>query len=113
VPVTGPAGVIPATSFLIHVKAVPSVALAGLYTTALLLHISGMVSGLLSDGVGLTVIVNDLDGPWQSTEPLLNVGVTVIKALTGAVPGFEGVKEIVFPVPEATRFMEVLLLVHE
>lgn len=55
-------------------------------------------------------MVNVCEGPVQLTPPLLNVGETVIVAVTGEVPVFTAVKEGIFPVPEAARPMEVLLL---
>ena len=39
------------------------------------------------------MIVNVLDVPVQLTEPLVNVGVTVMVATTGAVPAFIAVNE--------------------
>lgn len=70
-----------------------------------------MVSGLERVGVGLTVIVNVCEGPGQSTDPLLNDGVTVIVAEIGAVPVLVAVKANV-PVPSEPRPMAVLLLVQ-
>lgn len=77
-----------------------------------LLQISGIVRGLDSVGVGLTVIVKLWDGPGQSTDPLLNEGVTVMVADIGDIPVFVAVNAKV-PDPSAPRPMAVLLFVHE
>ena len=53
--------------------------------------------------VGLTVMVNVVDGPVQLTPPFVKVGVTVIVAVTGAVPLFTAVNAAIFPVPLAAR----------
>jgi len=58
VPVTGPAGVIPAAASLVHEKVVPAVSEVGVYVNSELLHTSGGVRVLFSAGVGFTVIVN-------------------------------------------------------
>jgi hypothetical protein len=76
-----------------------------------LLQISGGVSELESVGVGLMVMVNVLDGPGQSVDPKLNVGVTVMVADIGAVPGFRATNDRL-PVPFAPNPIAVLLLVH-
>ncbi len=62
-------------------------------------------------GVGLTVMVNVFDGPGQSVPLKLNVGVTVIVAEMGAVPGFTAIK-VIGPVPSAPSPIAVLSLVH-
>ena len=59
-------------------------------------------------GVGLTVIVNVIDGPLQP----LATGVTVIVAVTGALVVFVAVKAAILPVPDAARPMLVLLFVQ-
>lgn len=59
-------------------------------------------------GVGLTVIVNVLGVPVQ--EP--DTGVTVMVAVTGAVPAFTAVKAGILPVPDAARPMDGVLLVQ-
>ena len=79
----------------------------------LLLQTSGGVSELLSVGVGFTVIVKVCTGPGQLVPPLVNVGVTVIVAITGAVPALSAVKEGIFPMPFAARFIDGVLFVHE
>lgn len=57
-------------------------------------------------------MVNVCAGPGQLTPPLVNVGVTVIVAITGEVPVFTAVKAAIFPLPEAARPMEELLFVQ-
>ena len=69
-------------------------------------------AGCTTCPVGLTVIVNVFVGPGQLLPPLVNVGVTTIVPVLGAVPGLVPVKEI-SPVPVAGRPIVVLLLVHE
>ena len=59
-----------------------------------------------TDGIGLTVIVNDLGVPLVTP----SVGVTMIVATTGVLPLFTAVKEAILPVPLAARPIEVLLL---
>ena len=57
---------------------------------------------------GLTVIVKLSGVPAQPA----NEGVTVIVAVTGAVPVFAAVNDAMFPVPLAARPIDVVLLVH-
>jgi hypothetical protein len=57
---------------------------------------------------GLTVIVKVCDVPGQP----FAVGVTVMVAVTGAVPVFVAVKEVIFPVPLAARPILVVLFVQ-
>ncbi len=60
----------------------------------------------------MTVIVKVTGGPGQLNGPLVNVGVIVIVAVTGAVPGFVAVNDGRLPVPEAASPILILLLVH-
>jgi hypothetical protein len=60
-------------------------------------------------GIGFTVIVNILGVPGQI--PLK--GVTVIVAVTGALPVLMAVKAGISPLPPAARPMEVFVFVHE
>jgi hypothetical protein len=61
-----------------------------------------------ADGAGFTVIEND------SGAPLLpfKVGVTVITAVIGSLDVFNAVKEGIFPVPEDSNPIEIVLLVQ-
>ena len=111
VPVVGPAGVIPATTPLVQLNVVPAVDDVGLYVTTVLLQISAIVKGLVRTGVGFTRIVKVCEGPGQSTEPLLNDGVTVIVALIAAEPVLVAVKERL-PVPSVPNPIAVLVLVQ-
>ena len=61
----------------------------------------------------MTVIVKVVGVPSQPTEPLVNRGVTVIVAVTGAVPVFTAVKEAMSPVPLANNPIEGVLFVHK
>ena len=76
---------------------------------SVLLHLSAGVSVLLSAGVGLTVIVNVC---WAPAQPS-NEGVTVIVAVTGAVPLLVAVNDGMFPEPLAARPIDGVLLLHE
>lgn len=58
--------------------------------------------------VGNTVIVNAMGVPTHA----FAVGVTVMVAITGAVPGFVAVNEGITPVPVADKPMDGALLVH-
>ena len=49
----------------------------------------------------------------QLTDPFANVGVTVIVAVSGAVPALVALKLKLFPVPAAASPMDVLLFVQE
>ena len=65
-------------------------------------------AGLVTVGVGLTVMVKDCGVPGQ----LLAVGVIVIVALIAAFVEFVAVNEAIFPVPLAGNPMAVLLFVQ-
>ena len=73
-----------------------------------------IVSGLAVEtiGVGFTVIVKVWDGPEQFTLLLLNVGVTIMVAVTGDDPIFVAVKAGIFPFPEAAKPIEAAELVQ-
>jgi hypothetical protein len=62
----------------------------------------------LTVGVGYTVMVNDSGVP---THPFA-VGVTVIVAITVAVPLLVAVKDGIFPVPLPASPMDGVLLIH-
>ena len=62
--------------------------------------------------VGFTVIVNVSGLPGQDTVPFVNVGVTVIVAITGAVPELVAVKDAIFPLPDAGSPMPGAEFVH-
>ena len=66
-----------------------------------------MATGL-TVGAGLTVIVNVMGVP---TQPLAD-GVTVIVAITGAVPALVAVNEAILPLPAAARPMDGVVLVQ-
>ena len=108
----GPAGEIPAVAPLVQLKFVPAIVPVGVYVTAVLLQISGSVSGLESAGVGLTVILKFREGPGQSTDPLLKVGVTVIVPDIGMMPVFAATNVKLLPAPLEPRPIAVLLLAH-
>ena len=62
--------------------------------------------------VGLTVIVNVCGMPLHDSPPFEKVGVTVMVAVTGAVPLFFAVKEAIFPLPVAANPIVALLFVQ-
>lgn len=64
--------------------------------------------GSVTDGVGLTVIVNVLDVP----EHPLYTGVTVIVAVTGVLPVLLAVNDPMLPVPLAARPIDAVLFVQ-
>lgn len=66
---------------------------------------------LESTGVGFTVIVNVSDGPGQSRDSLLKVGVTTRVDVIGVVPGLVAVNDRL-PAPSVPRPIAVLLFVH-
>ena len=67
-----------------------------------------MLEGMLTDGVGLTVIVKDCGVPVQ----LLAVGVTVITAVATVVPVLVAVNALMLLEPEAAIPIELLLLLQ-
>ena len=69
------------------------------------------MAGWFTCPVGLTVIVNVLVGPAQLVAPLVNVGVTTIVPVIGAVPALVPVKEI-FPVPLTASPIAAFVLVQ-
>jgi hypothetical protein len=60
----------------------------------------------------LTVIVQVVEVPSQIAEPFVKRGVTVIVAVTGAVPVLIAVNEAISPVPLADNPMEGVLFVQ-
>lgn len=68
--------------------------------------------GWLTVAVGLTVIVNVVLAPVQVIPPLVNVGVTVMVAVTGVLPALKAMNDGIVLVPDAPRPMLVLLLVQ-
>ena len=59
--------------------------------------------------VGLTVMVNVMAVPVQLTPPFVNVGVTVIVAVIGAVPVLFAINDRILPVPFAAKPIDVVL----
>jgi hypothetical protein len=98
----------PAISGLVQVNVVPAVSDVGVYVNAVLLQRSAGVRVLLRAGVGLTVIVNDCGVPAQPS----NEGVTVMVAVTGAVPELVAVNDAIFPLPLAASPIDGVLLVQ-
>lgn len=60
--------------------------------------------------VGLTVMVNVLTVPTQLTPPFINVGVTIIVAITGVKPTFVAINVGILPAPAAANPIEGALL---
>ena len=61
-------------------------------------------------GTGFTVMVIDAEVPVQVRPALVNSGVTVMVALTGALVVLATVKDVMSPVPLAASPMEVFEL---
>ena len=74
-----------------------------------LLHTTWLATGLII-GAGLTVIVNVIGVPTQLTPPLVNVGVTMMVATTGALVVLMAVNVGISPVPLAAKPMDGWLL---
>ena len=68
--------------------------------------------GSLTCAEGFTVIEKLSEGPVQLAPPLVNVGVTVIVAVTGEVPALIAANEPIFPVPLAASPIAGVLLVQ-
>ena len=66
----------------------------------------------LTVAVGFTVIVNVIDVPTQLTPPLVNVGVTVMVAVTGELLVLLAVNVGMFPLPLAARPIDAVLLIQ-
>lgn len=65
-------------------------------------------AGIITSGVGFTLIVKVIDGPGQPPA----VGVTVIVAITGTLVVLIAVKDGIFPLPLAVKPIDVLSLVQ-
>ena len=70
------------------------------------------LAGWFTFGVGLTVMVKVLDEPTQLLPPLVNVGVTVIVAVTGTLLTLVAVNDRILPVPDATNPIDGVLFVQ-
>ena len=66
----------------------------------------------LTVGDGFTVMVKVIAVPVQVTPLLVKLGVTVIVAVTGAVPVLVAVKEGILPTPDAASPIDGLLFVQ-
>lgn len=70
------------------------------------------LAGWLTLAVGFTVMVNVLLAPLQVIPPLVNVGVMVMVAVTGALVALMAVNDGIVLVPLAARPIDGLLLVQ-
>jgi hypothetical protein len=68
-----------------------------------------LLTGCSTCPFGLTVIVNVTGGPGHTVVPFVKVGVMVIVAEMGDVPGLVAVNEGKFPSPDACSPMPMLL----
>ena len=93
---------------LVQLNTVPAVGLVNVIAVVLEPLHTVWLATAPTVGIGFTVIVKLLGVPGQ----LLAVGVTVMVATTGAVPGFWAVKLAILPVPLAARPMDGWLLVQ-
>lgn len=73
---------------------------------------TSMFVGLVTFAFGLTVIVKVFVKPIQLVPLLVNVGVTIIVATTGEFPLLMVVKAVMFPLPDAAKPIEGVLLVQ-
>jgi hypothetical protein len=78
----------------------------------LVLHIVCSIEENCTWGAGLTVIVKLCGLPLQLIPALVTDGVTVIVPVTGALPVFTALKELISPVPPALNPMDILLFVQ-
>ena len=67
---------------------------------------------MLTDGVGFTVIMKDVEVPVQVNPALVNVGITLIVAVWGPVVVLVTANDEISPDPAAARPMEVFELVQ-
>ena len=70
------------------------------------------LAGWSTAAAGLTVTVNDFEGPSQVTVPFSKCGVTTMVAVTGEVPALMAVNAAISPVPLGASPMLVVLLVQ-
>lgn len=92
----------------VHVNEVPGTGPAKLTAVVVApLHTVWLVMAF-TVGVGFTVMVNEVGGAVHT----LAVGVTVMVAVTGAVPVLVAVKLPMFPLPEPANPMDGVLFVH-
>lgn len=76
-----------------------------------LLHTVWLATALTT-GVGFTVMVKVIGAPTQVVTPSVNVGVTLMIAVTGALPLLMPVNDAILPDPLAARPMDGSLLVQ-
>ena len=82
----------------------------GAVVNAVPLHIVAVWLG--TTGRGFIVIVNVAVDPTQATELFVYVGVTITVDTTGMFVALTPVNEVMFPVPDAPRPIDVVLLDH-
>jgi len=112
VPVAG--NPMPVVVFVHEYVVVPPVLVVAKLTAAVpVLLQTTWLAGWVTCAVGLTVIVNDFEGPVQLLPLYVKVGVTTIVATTGAVPALVAVNDAILPVPVAGNPMPVAVFVHE
>ncbi len=92
----------------VHVSVPPVGTVGQLVAGTITVLQTAKLAGTLTVGVGLTVIVYVEAVPAHP----LTVGVTVMVALIGAVPGLVAVNEAIFPVPLEANPIAVLEFVH-
>ena len=94
-------------------KVVPPVLTVPKVTSAVLIVLqTSWSAGRFTCPVGLTVMRKVFDGPLQLIEPLVMVGVTMMVAITGAVPVFIATNAGMLPVPDAPSPMPGELFVQ-
>ena len=78
---------------------------------AVFAHSVWLATGL-TVAVGFTVMVNVLDVPTHLTPALVNVGVTVMVAVTGALVALVAIKDAILPAPLAANPIDGALFVQ-
>lgn len=91
---------------------VPPAGVARRFTSVSVKHTLGGALVMMILGSGFTVMVKLWDRPVQLTPPLMNVGVTVIVAVTAEPDGLIATKAGIVPLPPAPNPIEVLLLLQ-
>ena len=97
---------------LVHVNTVPATVPLNVTGAVAAPAHTAWLAGWFTFGVGFTVMVKVMDGPTQLVPPLVNVGATVMVAVTGALVALVAVNDRILPEPDAPKPMVVLLFVQ-
>src|SRR2546426_927353 len=102
----------PTLAELLQLNVVPATAPVKLIATAFSPLQCVRFVTLFTVGVGFTVMVNEFGAPSQVFPAFVKCGVTVILAVTGAVPLLTAVKGGILPLPLAGRPMPGVSFAH-